>query len=183
MPSLSSLIVQRQVATIAEVEQAIARQVIHGGDLVTNLLEVMLFKDDLLGVLRSTARALWANMAYLGHNILPMIVMFVPMMAILVQIVSHYALDPVPVGAVELVTARVERASGVKPTDVRLELPAGVVLDAPPVRTADGEIVWRVKADLRDPAICGAVLAFLLGIRAWAWARDRRRVGAPSPSP
>ncbi len=40
MPSLSSLIVQRQVATIAEVEQAIARQVIHGGDLVTNLLEV-----------------------------------------------------------------------------------------------------------------------------------------------
>ena len=40
MPSLSSLIVQRQVASIAEVEQAIARQVIHGGDLVTNLLEV-----------------------------------------------------------------------------------------------------------------------------------------------
>ena len=40
MPSLSSLIVQRQVATITEVEQAISRQVIHGGDLVTNLLEV-----------------------------------------------------------------------------------------------------------------------------------------------
>ncbi len=40
MPSLSSLIVQRQVASIAEVEQAIARQVIHGGDLVTNLLEI-----------------------------------------------------------------------------------------------------------------------------------------------
>jgi hypothetical protein len=38
MPSLSSLIVQRQVASIDEVEQAIARQVIHGGDLVTNLL-------------------------------------------------------------------------------------------------------------------------------------------------
>ena len=40
MPSLSSLIVQRQIATVQEVEQAIARQVIHGGDLVTNLLEV-----------------------------------------------------------------------------------------------------------------------------------------------
>ncbi len=40
MPSLSSLIVQRQIATVLEVEQAIARQVIHGGDLVTNLLEV-----------------------------------------------------------------------------------------------------------------------------------------------
>ncbi len=40
MPSLSSLVVQRHVATVQEVEQAIARQVIHGGDLVTNLLEV-----------------------------------------------------------------------------------------------------------------------------------------------
>src|SRR5688572_26403363 len=118
-------------------------------NIVTNLLEVMLYKDDLPGVLRSTGRALWANVAYLGHNIMPMIVMFVPMMAILVQIVSHYALDPVPVGAVELVSARVDRsaAGAVKPTDVRLELPDGVVLDAPPVRTAEGEIVWRVRAE------------------------------------
>lgn len=38
--SLTSLIVQRQVATISEVEQAISRQVMHGGDFVTNLLEV-----------------------------------------------------------------------------------------------------------------------------------------------
>lgn len=32
--------VQRDVASVLEVEQAIARQVIHGGDLITNLLEV-----------------------------------------------------------------------------------------------------------------------------------------------
>jgi len=38
--SLTSLIVQRQVATITEVEQAISRQVMHGADFVTNLLEV-----------------------------------------------------------------------------------------------------------------------------------------------
>ena len=38
--SLSSLIVQREVATIRQVEEALARQVIYGGDLVTNLLEV-----------------------------------------------------------------------------------------------------------------------------------------------
>src|SRR5215207_7780939 len=38
--SLSSLIVQREVATIREVEEALARQVLYGGDLVTNLLEV-----------------------------------------------------------------------------------------------------------------------------------------------
>jgi hypothetical protein len=39
--SLSSLIVQREVATIRQVEEALARQVLYGGDLVTNVLEVV----------------------------------------------------------------------------------------------------------------------------------------------
>jgi hypothetical protein len=38
--NLSSLLVQRGVATIREVEEALARQVLYGGDFVTNLLEV-----------------------------------------------------------------------------------------------------------------------------------------------
>jgi hypothetical protein len=38
--SLSSLIVQREVATMRQVEDALAHQVIYGGDLITNLLEV-----------------------------------------------------------------------------------------------------------------------------------------------
>lgn len=38
--SLSSLLVERGVATIADVEEALGRQVLYGGDLVTNLFEV-----------------------------------------------------------------------------------------------------------------------------------------------
>lgn len=38
--SLSTRIVERGIATIREVEEALARQVLYGGDLVTNLLEV-----------------------------------------------------------------------------------------------------------------------------------------------
>ena len=38
--SLSSVIVQREVATMRQVEEALARQVLYGGDLATNLLEV-----------------------------------------------------------------------------------------------------------------------------------------------
>ncbi len=40
MSSLSSLLVQRELATIRDVEEALARQVLYGGDLATNLLEV-----------------------------------------------------------------------------------------------------------------------------------------------
>ncbi len=38
--SLSSLLVQREIASIREVEEALARQVLYGGDLITNLLEL-----------------------------------------------------------------------------------------------------------------------------------------------
>lgn len=115
--------------------------------IALHLLEVRLFRDDLVGVLVSTAKALGQNALYLGHNLLPMVVMFVPMMAIVVQLVSHYALAPIPPGSIELLTVRLDPAvAGVKPTDLRLELPAGVALDAPPVRTPDGEVVWRLRA-------------------------------------
>lgn len=115
--------------------------------IVVNLLEVMLFRNDLGGVLRATARAMGQNLAYLGHNLVPMLVMVVPMTIMLVQLVAHYARDPIPVGAVDLVTARLDpEATRATAADVRLELPEGLALDAPPVRTPDGEVVWRVRA-------------------------------------
>jgi hypothetical protein len=40
MPTLSSLLLQREVATLREVDAALARQVVRGGDLCTNLLEL-----------------------------------------------------------------------------------------------------------------------------------------------
>src|SRR4029450_9344821 len=78
--------------------------------IAVHLLEVRLFRDDLVGVLVSTAKALGQNALYLGHNLLPMIVMFVPMMAIVVQLVAHYALAPVPLGSCELFSVRCDRA-------------------------------------------------------------------------
>lgn len=49
--SLSSLIVQREVATIRQVEEALARQVLYGGDLVTNVLEVAQVPESVLVLL------------------------------------------------------------------------------------------------------------------------------------
>ena len=46
--SLSSLIVQREVASIRQVEEALARQVLYGGDLVTNLMEVVQIPEKIL---------------------------------------------------------------------------------------------------------------------------------------
>jgi hypothetical protein len=46
--SLSSLIVQREIATIRQVEEALSRQVLYGGDLITNLLEVAQLDEKVL---------------------------------------------------------------------------------------------------------------------------------------
>ena len=40
MPTLSSTIVKHQIASMRDVEEALARQVLYGGDLATNLLEL-----------------------------------------------------------------------------------------------------------------------------------------------
>jgi hypothetical protein len=56
--SLSSLIVQREVATMRQVEEALARQVIYGGDLVTNLLEVARVDEAVLGRLLAESMGL-----------------------------------------------------------------------------------------------------------------------------
>ena len=117
-----------------------------------HLLEIRLFKEDIAQVLGATAKILLKNGLYLGHNMLPLLVMIVPMMTILFQLEAHYAFDPLPVGSVNLLTLKVDASRpGVPDTAtglaeaVRLEMPAGLSLDAPPVRTAGGEIAWRFR--------------------------------------
>lgn len=46
MPTLSSSIVKHNVASVRDVEEAIARQAMYGGDLVTNLLELSAVSED-----------------------------------------------------------------------------------------------------------------------------------------
>ena len=113
-----------------------------------HLLEIRLFQEDIVGVFVSTAKILAKNVLYLGYNVMPMLVMLVPMMAILVQLVATYGYKPLPPGEVALLHAQVDREVTDQPaTAVRLELPPGVVLDAPPVRTPKGEAVWRLRFD------------------------------------
>jgi hypothetical protein len=112
-----------------------------------HLYEIRLFRHDPLVVLGSAGRVLLRNVVYLGHNLVPMLVLAVPMLTVLAQLEAHYAFDPAPVGSVELLEVRLDPRAGVSPREVRLELPEGVALDAPPVRTPDREIFWRLRAE------------------------------------
>jgi hypothetical protein len=76
-----------------------------------------------------------------------MAVVLVPMLAVLTQLEANYAFAPAAVGFVELLKVELDRKAGGAPREVRLEVPAGVALDAPPVRTPDGEVYWRLRAE------------------------------------
>ncbi len=112
-----------------------------------HLLEIVLYRDDLLGVLVATAQAMKQNALYLGNNIGPMVVMMPPMTAVLVEIVAHYAYSPLPVDARPLLEVTMADGASMKSTDVTLEVPTGVTIDAGPVATPEGMAVWRLKAD------------------------------------
>lgn len=126
-------------------------------DIKVHLLEVRLFKDDILGVFASTGKILAKNAVYLGHNLMPMVVMMVPMMAILIQLVSLYGFKPVDTGSTQMFVASLDgshpavAAGDLRATDIELELPPGVVVEVGPVRTAQGvhgpEIAWHLRAD------------------------------------
>jgi hypothetical protein len=142
-----------------------------------HLLEIRLFGDDIAGVLVATVRIVLTNAVYVGHNLLPMVVMAVPMVALLAQLEAHYAFDPAPPGTTSLLKVALDRAhTDVKAGDVRLELPPGVVLDAPPVRTARGEIAWRLRADAEGDHVLRVIVGERVLEKGWAVGGPSRKV-------
>lgn len=112
-----------------------------------HLLEIVLYRDDLVGVLVATANAMKQNALYLGNNIGPMLVMMPPMTCVLVEIVANYAYSPLPDHALPLLEVQMAENASVKSADVTLDLPPGLTVDAGPVSTPEGKAVWRLKAD------------------------------------
>jgi len=144
--------------------------------IAAHLYKIRLFRHDPLVVIASTGRIFLRNGVYVGHNLVPLAVLLVPMLAVLAQLEAHYAFDPVPVGSVRLLELRLDPRAAVLPRDVVLELPAGVTLDAPPVRTPDGEIFWRLRADAPGDHVLSLRLADETLTKTWAVGGSHRKV-------
>ena len=98
-------------------------------------------------MLNSTLKIVLKNFLYIGHNLVPLLVMIVPMVLVMVQLVSHYAYRPSEPGAVEVLRLTLDPEAADSARGATLSLPEGVSLDAPRVRTADGRVFWRLRAD------------------------------------
>lgn len=113
-----------------------------------HLLELRLFKNDLGVSLRAQGRILAANLKYIGYAFKPLLVMIVPVMLILIQLNDWFGSRPLAVGESALVKARLAEGFSPIETDLRLEAPGGLVLEAGPLRIEeDREVDWRIRAE------------------------------------
>ena len=140
-----------------------------------HLLEIRLFRDDMLQVLKSTAAIVLKNPVYIGHNLLPVAVMLVPMMILLFQLVANYGYAPSAIGDVELLRLKLDPTASVSVEDIS-KLPAGITLEAPAVRTADGQVFWRVRADQPGDHVLQIQVGDEIFEKGWAVGGELRKV-------
>jgi hypothetical protein len=107
-----------------------------------------------------------------GHNLVPVLVLMAPMLAVMTQLVAHYGYAPSDVGTVQLLTVELAPGAG----DVVLDLPMGVALDAPPVRTATGRVFWRLRAEAAGDHVMSVKVGDQTFEKRWAVGGSARKI-------
>jgi len=140
-----------------------------------HLLEFWLYVDEPWLVGKSWKGLLGANGRFLRLLLIPLIVLSVPGTALVFLLDGFYGSDPLPVGRPVVVTARFREPLQMP----ELKVPAGVIVDNPPVRVANGrEISWRIRPQrpvhgCLSLAIAGRSVekSISAGLEAAAWKR------------
>jgi hypothetical protein len=111
-----------------------------------NLLGVLLYQHDLKVVLRLHGLILRDTLFYLGHTLLPMLVLTVPLVPVLAQLNLFFSSRPLQPGEAAVVKLRLnDSAEG--PAEVNLEGNSAVKVETPGVHIpSEREIAWRIRA-------------------------------------
>jgi hypothetical protein len=116
------------------------------------------------------------NVVYLGNHMIPMVVMIGPFVIILAQLVANYAYDPSPKGSVEIFHVKLDPDAGFSSRDALLTLPDGVAVEAGPVRTADHQVFWRLRADAEGDHTLAVAVGDQVFLKHWAVGGAPRKV-------
>lgn len=118
--------------------------------LMGHIYEMGLYQDHLSVLARIQGSLARANLRYLTLTLPALLALLVPMVLAVVQLESRFVHRPLAAGETTLfsVTVRPEQAARIY--DLVLEAPAGVQVEAGPVRSLPaGTVVWRLRVD--DP--------------------------------
>lgn len=118
--------------------------------LMGHIYEMGLYQDHLSVLARIQGSLARANLRYLALTLPALFALMVPMVVTVVQLESRFAHRPLAAGETTLfaVTVRPEYAAGIY--GLSLAVPAGVIVEAGPVRNLPtGTVTWRLRVD--DP--------------------------------
>ncbi len=115
--------------------------------IISHLLEVLLYRDELRVVLRAQARLAKDNLRYLGHALVPLVFMIPLVLILMVQIDLRYGRRPLQVGERAILAVKLH-SGGPTADEVSLSAPPGLVIETPALRMpAIREVDWRIRAD------------------------------------
>ncbi len=112
------------------------------------LLCMRIFKDDIWVALGCQRELLKAIGLRLWHSVPPMLVLIVPFVLILTQLALRYENRPLHRGESVIATLQLAPDQWKELKDVRIQVPAGVTVETPPLRD-EGEhsVFWRLRLD------------------------------------
>lgn len=117
-----------------------------------HILEIRLFQDDPVLMGRAVRAVLVTNLKYLGLNLKPFLIVFLPIFLMLVQMEARFGYRPLLPNESTLVrTFWQSPHPGGKGPGPTLLTEDGLSIESPPVRIENGrEIDWRVRANSMD---------------------------------
>jgi hypothetical protein len=114
-----------------------------------HILEIGLFRDDPVLMGRALRAVLLANLKYLGLNVKPFLIVFLPVFLMLIQMETRFGYRPLLPNESALVRTFWQSAHpGDRHPGPTLLAGDGLSLETPPVRIENGkEIDWRIRVE------------------------------------
>ena len=128
-----ALIIYKYCSNQQEIKKAKER-------IKAHFVEVWLFIDDPILILKAQAGIFSQGVRYLAYALIPLAIMFLPVLIILVNCEYRYHYRPFQPGEVFLLKFRLSEQVPEWRNVVSLELPSGLEVTAPPLRIEDKDV-------------------------------------------
>ena len=154
---------------------------------LAHVLELHLYRDDLLGVFSIFGRILLATLVYLRQSLAPLVILLLPLGIFFIHLAAWFECQPLRPGEPALLTVRLDSAHPVLQTSVAVTNSTGLRVEQPAfVSAAENEIVWRLipQMDLTagwvEVTVAGTALRKSVTVSPWLKSVSSRRVRGSS---
>lgn len=113
-----------------------------------HLMEMRIFKDDLIILMSAFMNVLLYNARYMKHLIRPMLFLILPMVFMLIHLNLWFGYRPLKIGEAAVLSVKLSDQITGSLSNVEIEVDDGIVIETPPLRISESrEVNWRIRAE------------------------------------